>query len=252
MSGSTRGGAGLPPEPSRSEAEPSPRNRRRTVAAAALALAVVVGGFLATNAVRDNNKEVPVAVTSPDASTPAPDRSDAATEAVPAEPQSPAATEPADGGGPAPSEQPGPAVEEAAKATQELPVAEPVAIDGGSAATGGVDIRVTSTEAVDGEARGIGEIAGPSVRFTVSIANGGKDPVDLSSAVITVEAGADRLPCSELSGPDSVPFPAVVNPGETVTGKFVFLIPVESRSDVSLFLNFSVDAAVAAFKGEVP
>ncbi len=251
MSGSTRGGAGVPPDPSRSEAEPSRRNRRRTVVAAALALTVVVGGFFAANALRDNNRDVPVAVTSPGASTPAPDRSGTATEAAPAQTQSPAATEPAEGA-PAPSEQPGPPVEEAAKATQELPVAEPVAIDGGSAATGGVDIRVTSTEAVDGEARGIGEIAGPSVRFTVSIANGGKDPVDLSSAVITVEAGADRLPCSELSGPDSVPFPAVVNPGETVTGKFVFLIPVESRSDVSVFVNFSVDAAVAAFKGQVP
>ena len=244
MSGTMRDGAGVPPDPSR-------RNRRRTVVAAALALTVVVGGFLAANAVRDDNREVPVAVTSPDASTPVPDRSDTATEAAPAQTQSPAATEPAEGA-PAPSEQPGPPVEEAAKATQELPVAEPVAIDGGSAATGGVDIRVTSTEAVDGEARGIGEIAGPSVRFTVSIANGGKDPVDLSSAVITVEAGADRLPCSELSGPDSVPFPAVVNPGETVTGKFVFLIPVDSRSDVSVFVNFSVDAAVAAFKGQVP
>ena len=244
MSGRMRDGAGVPPGPSR-------RNRRRTVVAAALALTVVVGGFLAGNAVRDDNREVPVAVTSPDASTPVPDRSDTATEAAPAQTQSPAATEPAEGA-PAPSEQPGPPVEEAAKATQELPVAEPVAIDGGSAATGGVDIRVTSTEAVDGEARGIGEIAGPSVRFTVSIANGGKDPVDLSSAVITVEAGADRLPCSELSGPDSVPFPAVVNPGETVTGKFVFLIPVDSRSDVSVFVNFSVDAAVAAFKGQVP
>lgn len=243
MSGPMRGGAGAPPDSSR-------RNRRRTVVAAALALIVVVGGFLAATAVRDNNREVPVAVTSPDASTPAPDRSDTPTEAAPAQPQGPAATEPPDGE-PAPSEQPGPAAGEAAKATQELPVAEPVAIDGGSAATGGVDIRVTSTEAVDGEARGIGEIAGPSVRFTVSIANGGKDPVDLSSAVITVEAGADRLPCSELSGPDSVPFPAVVNPGETATGKFVFLIPVESRGDVSVFVNFSVDTAVAAFQGQV-
>ena len=239
MSGS--GGPGIPPESPR-------RNRRRVVAAVVVALVVLSGGFLAADRLGADNNEVPVAVTSPDAPPSASEPS--ASDAPAAEAESPEATGTPGGGQPA--EQPEPPVDEVGKADQDLVVAEPVAIDGGSSTTGDVDIRVTAMEAVDGEARGIGEIAGPSVRFTVSIANGGKDALDISSAVITVEAGAEQLPCSELSGPGTAPFPATVKSGETASGTFVFLIPVESRGDVSVYLNYSVDTAVAAFKGSVP
>lgn len=107
-------------------------------------------------------------------------------------------------------------------------------------------------EAVDGEAEGIGEVAGPAVRFTVSVTNNSGKPIDLANAVMTVEAGADKAPCTQLSGPRAEPLPAAAEPGQTVTGNYVYLVPVETRGLVTVYLSYSVDAPVAAFEGEVP
>lgn len=231
---------------------PDRRRRRRLVLAAAIAAAVILGGFIVASTV-GGDEGVPVVAASPEATTRTPRATDTPTKTAdpaPAETETPAETgaapdQPAPDAAPEGPEDPG-------LANQDLTVAEPVAIDGGSSEAGGLDIRVAAMEAVDGVAIGIGEIAGPSVRFTVSVANGSDEPVDLSNAVLTVEAGPDRLPCTELSGPGTSPFPAEAKPGETATGIYVFLIPAESRNDVTVYLNYSVDASVAAFRGTVP
>ncbi|WAP51167.1 hypothetical protein OL239_14980 [Arthrobacter sp. ATA002] len=121
-----------------------------------------------------------------------------------------------------------------------------------SSANAGIDIRVTGMEAVDGEAEGIGEVAGPAVRFTVTVTNNSGSPIDLANAVMTVETGADKVPCTQLSGPQAEPLPSAAEPSQTVTGSYVFLIPVETRDLVTVYLSYSVDAPVAAFEGEVP
>ena len=149
--------------------------------------------------------------------------------------------------------EPGPKVAvDAELATQDLPVAAPVDISAGSSDDAGIDIRITEMEAVDGEAQGIGEIAGPAVRFTVSVINNSGKPIDFANAVMTVDAGAANLPCTQLSGPEAVPLPPAAEPGQTVTGKYVFLIPAEDRDLVTVYLSYSTDAPVAAFKGAVP
>ncbi|MDK1328474.1 hypothetical protein [Arthrobacter sp. zg-Y1143] len=233
-----------------SRPEGSGHRRRRVVLAVAVAAAVVLGVFFAANAVR-NDGGVPAVAASREATTQTP-RATAAESGPAAEPAPAGTADPGTAAAqPAPGAEPV-APEDPSLAAQDLPVAEPVAIDGGSSEAGGLDIRVASMEAVEGEAIGIGEIGGPSVRFTVSVANGSNEPVDLSNAVLTVEAGPDRLPCTELSGPATAAFPVQAKPGETVTGIFVFLIPEESRNDVTVYLNYSVDASVAAFHGAVP
>lgn len=164
-----------------------------------------------------------------------------------AAPETDSETEPDTGAGPGPA-----AASDAKLATQERPVADPVEISAGASENAGVDVRITDMAAVDGEAQGIGEVAGPAVRFTVSVTNNTDAPVDLSSAVMTVESGVDNAPCTPLSGPDAVPLPTAVDPGQTVTGSYVFLVPVSSRDQVTVYLSYSIDAPVAAFKGAVP
>lgn len=154
-------------------------------------------------------------------------------------------------GATAPQEGSEPATD-ASLATRDRETAPAVPVVDGVAASDQAEVRVTGMEAVDGEARGIGEIAGPAVRFTVSVTNNTGAAIDLGSAVVMVESGDERLPATELSGPGAEPFPPAVEPGETVSGAFVFLIPVESRDQVFIYLNYSVDVPMAAFSGAVP
>lgn len=247
---------------SRGQRTPAPRadavtSRRRIVAAvAALVLVlVVVGGFILISMPGNNDRSPAAVATSGTASSgPEPQADDDGPSSNPPTPGPTQTVQPGTGGADAsaPGEPVPPIAPDAGLAAQELPVAEPVAITGGASSSDGVSIEVTQMEAVDGEALGIGEIAGPAVRFTVSVTNGGNGTLDLGGVVVTVEAGDEALPCTELSGPNAIPFPASVDAGQTATGSFVFRIPAEDRNNVSVFLSYSVDAPVAAFAGAVP
>ena len=135
--------------------------------------------------------------------------------------------------------------------TQPVKVAEikaqaPVAI------VGALKADVTDMKAVQGAAHVPGEIAGPSVRFTVRITNGTADTVDLSKTVVTAYYGADKTPANELTGSGAHAFPASVKPGHTVSGAFVFTIPSSERSTVEVAVDTSVANPVVAFKGSAP
>lgn len=232
-----------------------PARTRRIILAAVLTVVVLLAGFFVLTGRSGGEDETAKAGASSSpsespANSPEPTAEAATTEPAPAPAEeSPAGTEPAAPveGAPAPAPS-----NEAERATQDREVAPPVEIASEVSAAGGVNVSVTEMLAVEGEAHGIGEIAGPSVRFTLSITNNTEKPIDLSSALATVEAGPDSLPCTELSGPGVAPFPETAAPGQTVTGTFVFLIPVEDRNLVSVYLSYSMDSPVAAFKGAVP
>lgn len=241
--------------------EPGSGSRRLRVAAACAAGAAAVLGFVLFMNVDDGRSPAAVVSPSPSATGQAPEAPESApaagtagpTEPVTGSSSAPDPGKPESGTGPEADQVPGPAAAgDAELATQDRAVAAPVEIATGSSADAGIDIRVTGMEAVDGEAEGIGEVAGPAVRFTVSVTNNSGKPVDLASAVMTVEAGADKAPCTQLSGPQAEPLPIAVESGQTVTGSYVFLVPVEIRDLVTVYLSYSVDAPVAAFEGEVP
>ena len=111
---------------------------------------------------------------------------------------------------------------------------------------------VTQMEAVQGKATGPGEIAGPSVRFTITIKNSTSKKVDLSSTVVNAYAGADSAPAIPLQGPGGKPFPSSVAAGSSATGVFVFNIAKADRSRVEVTVDTSVRNPVVAFKGAAP
>lgn len=111
---------------------------------------------------------------------------------------------------------------------------------------------VTKMEAVQGKATGPGEIAGPSVRFTITIKNSTAKKVDLSSTVVNAYAGSDSAPAIPLQGPGGKPFPSSVAAGSSATGVFVFNIPRADRGHVEVTVDTSVRNPVVAFKGAAP
>ncbi len=105
----------------------------------------------------------------------------------------------------------------------------------------GVSVDVVGIEPVRGVARGVGEVAGPALRFTVRVRNTGSAPVDLDLAVVTAYSGPRDAPATQLSGPGARPFPAALAPDGSATGSFVFAVPPAARD--RLRLDFTYDAA---------
>lgn len=132
------------------------------------------------------------------------------------------------------------------------PVAAAKGFDKTADVAEGVTTKVRAMKAVNGEARGVGEVAGPALQFTLDVTNNTAAPVSLAEAVVNVEAGADRSPAELLSGPGAVPFPAEVAPGQKVSGVFVFQIPPEQRKTVRVLFHYEAVSPVAAFEGSVP
>lgn len=116
----------------------------------------------------------------------------------------------------------------------------------------GVSVVVAGLKAVEGEARGPGEVAGPAVQFTLEVTNTTTRPISLADAIVNVEAGTDRFPAELLSGPGTVPFPGAVPPGKTVSGVVVFQIPPEQRNAVRVLFHYQAVTPVAAFDGSAP
>jgi hypothetical protein len=129
------------------------------------------------------------------------------------------------------------------------PTAAPVAIDEPAEPEPQVEVRLTSLEAVEGEANLPGEVGGPSLRVTVTIDNATSAALDLTSAVVNLYYGADRVPAIDLLEPGKVDFPGNVTAGGTASGTFIFLIPVDERDDVTVEFDLSSDSTVLIFAG---
>jgi hypothetical protein len=136
-----------------------------------------------------------------------------------------------------------------------VPTREPTAVRTGlkeSAPAGvGVSASVERIEAVDGEARGPGEIAGPALRVTIRLRNDSDRELRTELGLINLYYGADRTPASTLSGPGAAAFPATIAAGGTGEGTSVFTVPTEARDRIEVEFSYSTDVPVVIFSGSV-
>ena len=110
---------------------------------------------------------------------------------------------------------------------------------------------VTGMAAVQGKAEGPGEIAGPAVRFTISITNDTGKPFNLANTVVNAYSGADASPADPLTS-EGTTFPKSLKDGESATAQFVFTIPEDQRDMVLVTVDTSVQNPVVAFRGPAP
>jgi hypothetical protein len=113
----------------------------------------------------------------------------------------------------------------------------------------GVTVTVTKAQAVNGQAHGVGEVAGPAIRFTVQVHNGGAKPIDLGVAVLTAYYGPQNLPAIDLSGPGEEMLPQTVKAGATGTGRYVFRVPESQRNHVRLDFSYDIKVPRVIFTG---
>lgn len=110
---------------------------------------------------------------------------------------------------------------------------------------------VASMTAVQGDAQGPGEIAGPAVKFVVAITNTTGKPFNLQNTVVNAYYGADATPAEPLLSEGGA-FPKLLKDGDSATGTFVFTIPQEQRGTVLVTVDTAVQNPVVAFRGSAP
>jgi cytoskeletal protein RodZ len=115
-----------------------------------------------------------------------------------------------------------------------------------------VTVALSDLEAVEGEASTPGEIAGPSLRFTVTFTNDGDSSYSLAGAVTNVYYGEEQTPAIALAEPGGSDFPAEVAPGESATGTFVYNVPADQRDQVRITVDYDAAEPALVFEGSAP
>lgn len=174
-----------------------------------------------------------------------------ASDAPPGEAAPSTVPDPDPTSGPSPTETPvlPPSSTDAPTAPVPETTSPPVALDETASFGTGVTARLTAVESVDGEASGVGEVAGPAVRVTVELHNGTSEALALNKVIVDVFAGADLAPGEPLSGPGIRWFEGTLEPGGDATGVYVFGVPADRRDQVQVKVSYDPLAPTVLFEG---
>lgn len=225
--------------------DPRDPGRRRWIALAVAAVVVLgLGWWLLAGR---GDADAPVAPAEPE-------ETEVATDSPTPEPEEPATEEPATQE-PDRTEEPAqpeqtPSEQPTEPAPPADPTAPPVDLDD-EAEIGEVTARLARIEAIEGEADGPGEVAGPALRVTVELVNGGSEAADLTGLVVNLYHEPDATPAEMLIGSGSAWLEGSLAPGATATGVYVFTVPLEGRDLVQVTVFLTVDAPTVLFEGPV-
>jgi hypothetical protein len=128
----------------------------------------------------------------------------------------------------------------------------PVPINTKAQVKKGLTASLSKLEAVKGEANGPGEIAGPAIRFVLTLTNTSDKALPLDTLVVNTYYSKAETPASQLEKPGGAPLPASVKAGGKATGTFIYSIPTKQRDDVLITVDYSVDVSLIAFRGKAP
>lgn len=115
-----------------------------------------------------------------------------------------------------------------------------------------VTVALSDLEAVEGEASAPGEIAGPSLRFTVTFTNEGDSAYSLVGAVTNVYYGDEQIPAIALAEPGGSDFPSEVAAGESAAGTFIYNVPADERDQVRITVDYDAAEPALVFEGSAP
>lgn len=132
-----------------------------------------------------------------------------------------------------------------------MPELAPVAPDQPSDNSEGLVAEIAAMKAVDGEAVQPGDIAGPSVQFTLTLTNDTDADVDLGLIAVNAYIGEGRTPAIGLVKPGGAPFEGVLKRGDSAEGVYIYNIPEKQRDDVTLTVDYRAGQPAFVFRGPV-
>lgn len=95
------------------------------------------------------------------------------------------------------------------------------------------------------------EVSGDGIIIPVTVANTGAEELSLTGLVVTVAAGEEDVPASQmLSASDQIP--ASLASGEAVTIDMAFVVPQELRGEISIVVDLGAQTRAAVFQGAAP
>jgi hypothetical protein len=186
----------------------------------------------------------------------------ATPEAIPSPSPSPSApSAPAASVSPAPSRtvaastpavQPSSPTARPTKSANDEPLAEldPVDLGSDSERVGGVVVSLENIESVQGVATIPGDVAGPALRLTILVRNGGSADVSLDTVVVNGYRDSDRTPLESLVEPGGKPFGGTVAPGGEAQGVYIFRVGSSQRADVTFTVDLHAGEPASVFRGD--
>ena len=134
----------------------------------------------------------------------------------------------------------------------EAPVttAPPVALSDAADFGGSITASLSEVVATEATAAAPGEIGGPAVAVTVKFENGSAQAIGLGSVTVTLTDSAGN-PASSVDSGSTGPLAGVLGAGDTATGQYVFSVPTDLRSPVTITVTYSSGAPTLVFTGEV-
>lgn len=101
----------------------------------------------------------------------------------------------------------------------------------------------------DVEARTAGEISGPGIIVSVRLSNDSDEQLDLGWVTVNAE-DADDVPLSPMGGPPADPFFGPLAIGSSAEATYVFRLPEDVATPLTVTVNPVPDVAVAVFTGD--
>lgn len=112
----------------------------------------------------------------------------------------------------------------------------------------GVRISVADMAEITVEATTPGEVAGPAVAVTLRFENGSAEALDIGGAMVTLLDAAGNVAAPTTSSP-AAPALGALGDGEAAVGTYVFLVPEDTRDEITLTVDYQAGAPVVVFHG---
>lgn len=137
--------------------------------------------------------------------------------------------------------------------SRSIPTRKAVPLDDEAEFGDGVTAELTSIKAIEAEAKGIGEIAGPALKLTITLTNGTDKSIPLDYVVVNTLYGKDKLPATAIYGdPDADPFRGTLKPGKSAKGVYIFSVPEDERDKVRITVSHESLSPIVVFTGSAP
>jgi hypothetical protein len=116
----------------------------------------------------------------------------------------------------------------------------------------GVTARIVDLEAIDAQAQGPGNVAGPALRVTVRLDNGTGSDIDLAGVSVNLAYGPELTPASPVNDPSASSFDGQLPTGRSAEAASVFTVPRDTRDTVTITVGYRPGAPLVVFTGRAP
>jgi hypothetical protein len=132
---------------------------------------------------------------------------------------------------------------------EEVVLARPVGLDETADFGTGLTLRVDDIAAVDGVARGPGQVSGPALRLVMEARNASGGSVSLERMVVDLTYGSDDTPAMPLREPGAKPFEGELPGKGSARAVYVFAVPEKARGRITVSASYTGSAPTVVFEG---